>query len=240
LRSPKKTTKEGVEVVREYSAVYRPSSGAPIDPGTVRRSLRAAAGVLLLGGLSFLAALSRPIVFEVFALTADREHKIALAVGNVSEVRLAWTLMGISFILMGLGLGLWGWTAARLETGGRAVASRVIGVVAAIGGFGPGLVRIITPFVSLEQAAVEDGALNVVKGVGLLGLCIGFIGLGVLTWRGPAPRWVGIFLAVMGLAVIPTAIPAWYMLGALVFGLVGVIHFRRSWPRKAYRLASTP
>jgi len=28
--------------------------------------------------------------------------------------------------------------------------------------------------------------------------------------------------------------PAWYMLGALVFGLVGVVHFRRSWPRKPY------
>jgi hypothetical protein len=33
--------------------------------------------------------------------------------------------------------------------------------------------------------------------------------------------------------------PAWYMLGAVVFGLVGVVHFRRSWPRKQNPPAST-
>src|SRR5262249_5383311 len=64
VRSPNKTTNEGVEVVSETSAAYRPPSGAPIDPGTVRRSLRAAAGVALLGGLTFFAGVSRPVVFE--------------------------------------------------------------------------------------------------------------------------------------------------------------------------------
>jgi len=226
-------------MVSENSAASRPSSGASSDPDTARRFLRAAAGVELLGGLSFFAGVSRPVVFEMFALTADRAHKIAIAMGNPSEVTLAWALMGIGFILMGLGLGLWGWTAARLETGRRAVATRVIGVTAAIGGFGPGLVRLVTPFVSLEQAAVEEGALKVFFGVGSLGLLVGFIGLGVLTWRGPAPRWLGVFLALMGLLGAVTLIPAWWMIGALVFGLVGVIHFRRSWPRKAYRPAPT-
>jgi hypothetical protein len=218
-------------VVRENSAAYYLSSGATVDPRTVRGSLRAAAAVVLLGGLSLGTGIFRPITFEMFALTADRAHKIAIAVSKPSEFTLAWALMGIGFILMGLGLGLWGWNAAGLESGHRAVVTRVLAVVVTIGGLMWGMVRLVTPFVSLEQAAVEEGALQILIGVGALGLIIGFVGLGVLTWRGPAPRWVGVFLALMGLLVIPGAIPAWFILGALVFGLVGVIHFRRSWPR---------
>jgi len=90
--------------------------------------------------------------------------------------------------------------------------------------------------VSLEQATGGDAALDTVWMVGALGLCTGFTGLGVLTWRSPALRWLGIFLAPMGLAGSVT-FPAWYMLGALMFGVVGVIHLRRTWPRKAYRPA---
>jgi len=198
--------------------------------------------VVLLGGLTFFAGVSRPVVTEwanAVDAKADKARLIAIALGNPSEFTLAWTLMGIGFILIGLGLGLWGWTVARLKTGGRAVAARVLGVTAAIGGFGSGLLRVIIPFVDLERAAVGDSTLNIVFVPGALSLSLGYIGLGVLTWRGPAPRWVGIVLALIGLVAVVVPIPAWYMLGALVFGLVGVIHFRRSWPRKAYRPAPT-
>ena len=43
----------------------------------------------------------------------------------------------------------------------------------------------------------------------------------------------GILLALTGVAAAVT-FHAWYMLGALVFGLLGVAHFRRSWPRRPY------
>lgn len=229
-------------MARENSAVYRQSSGAPIEPGTVRRSLRAAAGVLLLGGLMFFAGVSRPVVTDWALATDGKKDKaeiIAIALGRASEFTLAWVLMGIGFMLIGVGLGLWGWAVARLETRGIAVAARVLGVIAAIGGVGTGLLRVIIPFVSIEQAAVTDGTLTAVAVVGHLSLSIGFIGFGILTWRGPAPRWLGIVLALIGLAALVLPIPAWDMLGALVFGLVGAIHFRRSWPRKAYRPAAT-
>jgi hypothetical protein len=158
--------------------------------------------------------------------------------GNTSEFTLAWVLMGIGFILIGIGLGLWGWNVARLETRRLAVVARVLAVVVTIGGFGSGLVRAIIPFFSLERAAVGDPVLDPIFLVGANSLWIGFIGFGILTWRGPAPRWLSVFLALTGLAFALLPIPAWFMLDALVFGLVGVIHFRRSWPRKPYRLAS--
>ena len=229
-------------MVSEHSAAYRPSSGAPIEPGTARRSLRAAAGVVLLGGLSFFAGVSRPVVTEwanAVDAKADKARLIAIALGNTSEFTLAWVLMGIGFILIGIGLGLWGWNVARLETRRLAVVARVLAVVVTIGGLGLGLVRAIIPFVSLERAAAGDQVLDTVGLVGSTSLWIGFIGFGILTWRGPAPRWLSVFLALTGLAFALLPIPAWFMLDALVFGLVGVIHFRRSWPRKAYRPAST-
>ena len=225
-------------MVSEHSAAYRPSSGAPIEPGTARRSLRAAAGVVLLGGLSFFAGVSRPVVTEwanAVDAKADKARLIAIALGNTSEFTLAWVLMGIGFILIGIGLGLWGWNVARLETRRLAVVARVLAVVVTIGGLGLGLVRAIIPFVSLERAAAGDQVLDTVGLVGSTSLWIGFIGFGILTWRGPAPRWLSVFLALTGLAFALLPIPAWFMLDALVFGLVGVIHFRRSWPRKAYR-----
>jgi hypothetical protein len=229
-------------VVRVNSKAYHPSSGAPIEPGTARRSLRAAAGVVLLGGLSFFAGVSRPVVTEwanAVDAKADKARLIAIALGNTSEFTLAWVLMGIGFILIGIGLGLWGWNVARLETRRLAVVARVLAVVVTIGGVGLGLVRAIIPFVSLERAAVGDQVLDTVGLVGSTSLWIGFIGFGILTWRGPAPRWLSVFLALTGLAFALLPIPAWFMLDALVFGLVGVIHFRRSWPRKAYRPAPT-
>jgi hypothetical protein len=139
---------------------------------------------------------------------------------------------------MGIALGLWGRTVTRLETGRRATAAVVLALASAIGGFGPGLVRIITPLVDVEQAAGESGTLNVAYVLGAFALTLGFVGFGILTWRGPAPQWAGILLALTGVAAALT-FPAWYMLGALVFGLVGVVHFRRSWPRKPYPTAGT-
>ena len=51
----KAATKDVADMVRGDSAAHRPSSGTPIEPGTARRSLCAAAGIALLGGMCFSA-----------------------------------------------------------------------------------------------------------------------------------------------------------------------------------------
>ena len=225
-------------MARKTTGVDRPSSGPPVDAGTARGSLRAAAGVLLLGGLIFFAGVSRPVVGDWAEAVDDEAKAIAIAKADADQFTVAFVLMGVGFIVMGIALGLWGRAVTRLETGRRATAAVVLGLMAAIGGFGPGLVRIITPLVDVESAAGESGALNVAYLPGAYALALGFVGFGILTWRGPALQWVGILLALTGVAGAVT-FPAWYMLGALVFGLVGVVHFRRSWPRKPYPLAGT-
>jgi hypothetical protein len=225
-------------VARKTTGADRPSSGPPVDAGTVRGSLRAAAGVLLLGGLTFFAGVSRPVVGDWAEAFDDEAKRIAIAKADADQFTVGFALMGVGFIVMGIALGLWGRAVAHLETGRRATAAVVLGLAAAIGGFGPGLVRVITPFVDVEKAAGESGALDVAYLPGAFALALGFVGLGILTWRGPAPRWAGILLALTGVAAAVT-FPAWYMFGALVFGLVGVVHFRHSWPRTPYPPAGT-
>jgi hypothetical protein len=88
----------------------------------------------------------------------DEAKAIAIAKADADQFTVAFALMGVGFIVMGIGLGLWGWALTRLETGRRATAAVVLGLTAAIGGFGPGLVRVITPLVDVEQAAGESGA----------------------------------------------------------------------------------
>ena len=224
-------------MARKTTGADRPSSGPPVDAGTARGSLRAAAGVLLLGGLIFFAGVSRPVVGDWAGAFDDEAKRISIAKADADQFTVGFALMGVGFIVMGIALGLWGRAVTRLETGRRATAAVVLALASAIGGFGPGLVRIITPLVDVEQAAGESAALNLAYLPGALALALGFVGFGILTWRGPAPRWAGILLALTGVAAAVT-IPAWYMLGALVFGLVGVVHFRRSWPRKQYPPAS--
>jgi len=223
-------------VARKTIGADRPSSGPPVDAGTTRGSLRAAAGVLLLGGLIFFAGVSRPVVGDWADAFDDEAKRIAIAKADADQFKVGFVLMGVGFIVMGTALGLWGRSVTRLETGGRATAAAVLGPLAVIGGVGLGLVRVITPLVDVEQAAGESGALNALYLPGAAALALGFAGFGILTWRGPAPRWAGIFLAFTGVAAAVT-FPAWYMFGALVFGLVGVVHFRRSWPRTPYQPA---
>jgi hypothetical protein len=225
-------------VARETTGTDRPSSAPPVDAGTARGSLRAAAGAMLLGGLIFFAGVSRPVVRDWAAAFDDEAKRIAIAKADADQFTVGFALMGVGFIVIGIALGLWGRAVTRLETGRRATAAIVLALASAIGGFGPGLVRIITPLVDVEQAAGESGTLNVAYVLGAVALTLGFVGFGILTWRGPAPRWAGVLLALTGVAAAVT-FPAWYMLGALVFGLVGLVHFRRSWPRKPYPTAGT-
>jgi len=223
----------------EITGADGPSGRPTVDARTARPALRTAAAVLLLGGLIFFAGVSRPVVGDWAAAFDDEAKRIAIAKADAGQFRVGFMLMGVGFVVMGIALGLWGRTVARLETGGRATAAAVLGLLAAIGGVGLGLVRVITPIVDVEQAAGESGGLNALYLPGAVALALGYVGFGILTWRGPAPQWVGVFLALTGVAAAAT-FPAWYMFGALLFGLVCVVHFRHSWPRTAYPPVGTP
>jgi len=121
-------------VARKTAGADRPSSRPPVAAGTVRGSLRAAAGVQLLGGLIFFAGVSRPVVGEWAEAVDNEANAIAIAKAHADQFTVAFVLMGVGFIVMGIALGLWGREVVRLETGRRATAAVVLGLAAAVGG----------------------------------------------------------------------------------------------------------
>ena len=148
-------TLPGDAVATDSTRTDGPRSAPPARPGSVRRPLRAAAGALLVGGLIFFAGVSRPVVGDWAEAFEDEAKRVAVAEADADEFKVGFALMGVGFIVMGIALGLWGRAVTRLETGRRATAAIILGLLAAIGGFGPGLVRIIGPLVDVEQAAAR-------------------------------------------------------------------------------------
>ena len=201
------------------------------DAVQVRPAMRAAAWVLLLGGLIAFAGVSRPIVGEWANASGHPNRQVAIALSDPSQFRLGWAGMGVGFAGMGVALVMWARGVARLRRARWATVALASGAVAGFGGVVLGLHRSIGPLVALEQTAAGSNIHGAADVIGFLGLMLGFVVLGVANWWGPAPRVGGIVFALFGLAGV-VLFPAFYIFGAILFGLFCVFWFRRSWRPK--------
>jgi len=195
---------------------------ARTDHEQERVRFRLSATILLLGGLVFLLGVSRPVVQTWAENWDDEAARIALAQAESGEFRFGFVTMGIGFVVMGLGTALMLRAMSNVLTERRASVARIAWIVALLGGLVLGLGRAITTMVDLDAAARGDGIDGV---LGTIGLSLGIVACGLLTWRGPMPRWVGVAFALAGLSAAPT-IPAVYMFAAICFGLFGIVYFR--------------
>jgi len=186
--------------------------------------MRAAAWVMLVGGLIAFAGVSRPIVGEWADASGHPDQQVAIALSDPSQFRLGFAGMGVALVM-------WARGVARLRRGRGAIVALASGAVAGFGGVVLCLDQSIAPLVALEQFAA-GGNIHAAAGViGFVGLTLGFVVLGVANWWGPAPRVGGIVFALFGLAGV-VLFPAFYIFGAILFGLFCVFWFRRSWRPK--------
>jgi hypothetical protein len=183
--------------------------------------------VLLVGGLIAFAGVSMPIVGEWADASGHPEQQVAIALSDPSQFRLAFAGMGVGFAGMGVALVMWARGVARLRRTPWATVSLASGAVAGFGGVVLCLHRCIAPLVALEQTAAGRNIHAAADVIGFLGLTVGFVVLGVANWWGPAPAWAGVVFALFGLAGF-LLFPAFYIFGAILFGLFGVFWFRRS------------
>jgi hypothetical protein len=188
-----------------------------------RVRLRIGAATLLVGGLIFLIGVARPVVTDWANSYDNKAERLAIAQAHADEFRFGWITMGIGQIAMGLGVGLLLFAMARLFAGRRAVIADVFAVVAVAGGLIGGLGRAVGVLVDFDRAAGVNGLEGY---LGAIGLSLGFVACGLLTWRGPLPRWAGVAFAVAG-AIAAITFPAVYMFAALAYGALGLVWFRR-------------
>jgi hypothetical protein len=198
------------------------STKAP-QGGDDRVRLRVGAATLLLGGLIFFVGVARPVVTDWADAYDDKVERLAIARANPGEFRFAWITMGIGQFAMGLGAGLLLLAMARLFPGRRAAIARVFAGVAVAGGLIVGSGRAVGVLVDFDRAAGVKGLEGY---LGSIGLSVGFVACGLLTWRGPLPRWAGVVFAAAG-AIAAVTFPAVYMTAAVAYGLLGLVWFRR-------------
>jgi len=209
----------------EQSYTARPSAALTrSDAVQVRPGMRAAAWVLLVGGLIAFAGVSRPIVGEWADASGHPDQQVAIALSDPSQFRLGFAGMGVALVM-------WARGVARLRRSRWATVALASGAVAGFGGVVLCLNRSIAPLVALEQTAAGGSIHAAADVIGFLGLTLGFVVLGVANWWGPAPAWAGIVFALFGLAGF-VLFPAFYIFGAILFGLFCVVWFRRSWRPK--------
>jgi hypothetical protein len=201
------------------------------DAVQVRPAVRAAAWVLLVGGLIAFAGVSRPIIGEWADASGHPDQQVAIALSDPSQFRLGFAGMGVGFGGMGVALVMWARGVARLRRARWATVGLASGAVAGFGGVVLCLHRSIAPLVALEQTAAGGNIHAAADVIGFLGLTLGFVVLGIANWSGPAPAWAGVVFALFGLAGL-VLFPAFYIFGAILFGLFSVIWFRRSWRPK--------
>ncbi len=206
------------------STITEATSTPTTAAGGHRVRLRIGSATLLLGGLIFLLGVSRPVITDWANAWDDKDAQLAIARADSGNFRFGMVTMGIGFVVMGVGAGLLLLAMARLFSGRRAKTASVSAAIAVAGGLTVGLGRAIVALVDIDKSAVDRGLVGI---LGTTGLSLGFIACGLLTWRGPLPKWAGVVFALAGLVAAPT-IPAVFMFAAIAYGLLGVVYTRRS------------
>ena len=120
-----------------------------------RQRLRAAGLVLLLGGLLFLAGVSRPVVTDWASAWDDPDTQLLLAQGAPGEFTLGFVLMGFGSAVMGIGAGLLLRAMRPLFTGRKAELAKIFAWVAIAGGLIVGGHRAVLAIVDYEAMAVD-------------------------------------------------------------------------------------
>ena len=198
-------------------------AAATAPHGAVRKRLRLAGLVLLVGGIVFFVGVSRPVVTEWAGAWDDPDAQLAFARAASGEFTLGFVLMGLGYAVMGIGAGLLLLSMQPLFTAQKAQITAMLGWAAISGGLIVGGHRAILALVDYEAMAADRSLIGV---VGTLGLGLGFIGCGLITWRGPIWRWPSLVFALSGLIGMVT-IPAVFMFAALAYGVLVIVQFRR-------------
>ena len=193
--------------------------------------LRPLSGLFLAAGVVFFAATMNPLIFDFFDAEDDAE-RLAHVVDNHTALRLLFTGIGVADAVLGLALWIWSRHVVAASSGRRRTTADILGHVAVVVGIVSALLRLTVWIEDAESFASSDvDALDIVYVVaGGAGFSITIAGLGYLMIRGAMPTWLGVIWVLCALLFWLGILPLWFFVGAVVFGVRGLIAFRPGSP----------
>jgi hypothetical protein len=188
--------------------------------------------LLIVGSVLALIGVFLPATSDFFDSDLTDAELIQMVDADRAEYLIAFGLMGLGTIIVGIGLLGLGWAIAPTERetapwrGTVAQVAGIGGVLTALAG----LERLVVALFATPEFFVDEGALgDVTYIIGLMiGLTLSMILFGILAWEAPPPKWTAVVLIVFALLGLPAFMP-WFV-GLLVFAVANLVVMSRSQP----------
>lgn len=189
-------------------------------------SLRGIAALFLASAVVFFPLTNNPLTFEFFDAESETE-RLAHVEDHLGALRLLFTGIGLTEVALGVALWLWGKRVAECTPGRRGDLADKLAWVALASGAVALLTR-LTAWTDDTGAIASDDldAVDIVFLVAGGGFSLSFLVFGWLMIRGAMPTWLGVVWMLCGVMFWVGILPLWFFLGALVFGIRGIIRFR--------------
>jgi len=193
------------------------------EPGGLRRL----AATFVCIAVAFFPLIMNPLTIGFFDAATDAE-RLAHAEDNLGGLRFVFTAIGVTEFALGAALWAWGRRVARATAGGRRRIAIRAGVISVVAG-GVALVGRLAIWIDTaedlasDELSARDFLFGFVNGVGF---AIAFWMFGYLMIRGSMPTWLGAVWIGCGVMFWVGILPLWFFVGALVFGIHGLVRFR--------------
>jgi hypothetical protein len=189
--------------------------------------LRGIAALFLLIAIAFFPMIMNPLIFGFFDAESDAE-RLAHAEDHLGALRLLFTGIGVTEVALGVTLWIWGRKVAEQTPGPRGnLAGRFAWVALAAGVVA--LLGWLSAWIDNAEALASDdlSATDIVFGlISGGGFSLSFLVFGYLMIRRAMPTWLGVVWILCGIMFWLGILPLWFFVGALVFGVRGLITFR--------------
>ena len=217
---------------------------AELTDQDLRPHLMRVSVLFIIAGVVFLALIFNPLIFGYFDASKPYGEGLAFVRDNLTALRWIFTAIGLTDLLLGATLWLWGTQMRKTMSAGQATAATVAAWAGLWGGVAALAGRLRTAWFQSVDDLVSTGSasfdvMGIVFLTGMLAWTIAFVIFGILIIRGPMPTWLGIVLIVCAFLPAAGAVPAWYYIGAIVLGVTGLVRFREARSTGAGRQPTT-
>ena len=199
---------------------------APEREQSEAKDLRRLSLLFVMCAVCFFPLIMNPLVIDYFDAESDAA-RLEHVESNLGALRLVFTGIGITEVALGFAVWLWGRKVAEQTRGRRADVANAFAWVALAGGIVALITRLSAWIDDAEQFANDDlSTWDIATGlVGWGGFSLAFIVFGYLMIRGAMPTWLGVVWIICGVMFWVGILPLWFFVGALVFGIRGLIRF---------------